>query len=519
MPSLTITPRAYTDILEARQHLRGMDQAMSLLDSISELIRWVQAQPAAMARLYADPALDEACLAAGAVAMNQPLEIPVTSARQIFVATEIYTAGGHTRLLEDILNARPEEAVLLLTKSTRDSHPTVQAAVDAWRKRGISVCEPPDSGTEARLRWLLGWLAAPSVNTVWLACHGDDSVAVAACQARPGQKCYFIHHMDHTLALGVHLPHAIHLDVSPFSFHQCRANGVANVRMLPLTVLDEHSVDASLRQPFQKITATCGSPGKFIRPYAWTLPDVIVDLFLGGVHTHYHIGPMPDELLEQMKSKLAAAGIARDSLVHIPHVDSLQGWLKDSQVTLYLQSFPLCGYKAGVEAMAAGKPILYLEHYGREQLSGRDMLYPQALSWRTPEALRQRIQNFTEETHAQHSAWSRQHFEIAHHPALFARCLEHSFEGPGYLEPPPLQSAELWPVQAFLDDFMSWHDRETKMETSLAREISKKSKLREERDQLRQERDAMKSELRELKNSRWLRWGRKLGLLPKPPTS
>jgi hypothetical protein len=80
-------------------------------------------------------------------------------------------------------------------------------------------------------------------------------------------------------------------------------------------------------------------------------------------------------------------GIQSDRFIYKPWVPSVWKALHDYRVDLYIASFPYGGGLTLIEAMGAGVPVALHRHIFSRILSGIDLAYSGAFSWRQPEEL------------------------------------------------------------------------------------------------------------------------------------
>jgi hypothetical protein len=396
------------------------------------------ARESAAGRVFSSRALDQACQAIGAL---QPVA-PRGGERRgvVYVASELRLTGGHTRVVSDIIQADAataaagEPVTILVTNVTND-HDLATAGV--FSLLGVQMEVAPETGHEGRLVWLKDRLAALSPRVTRLALHPFDSVAVAAVQSGLVGELVFLHNADHNLALGVTLPHALHVDFHAKGFYNCREReGVQNNVVWPLT-----AEDLGPRSPvFQARalrTCTCGGAEKFepqfnrdLAPYLYRYEELapLIPTATGGLHVH--IGPLSEEAQKTIGEGLDRAGVARERFVHVPSVPSLWEALKTLEIDLYVSSFPLGGGRATVEALGAGLPLCVHSNYRSILLSPVNEVYDGALIWRTPEELAGCLSGLTPETLERHSRAARLYYEQHHQPSRLGAALAGHMETP-----------------------------------------------------------------------------------------
>ena len=134
-----------------------------------------------------------------------------------------------------------------------------------------------------------------------------------------------------------------------------------------------------------------------------------------------HIGPLSAEQtlrVDQHLDKLSC----RERFVHIEHVPHLASALCELAPSVYIDSYPIGGGKAIVEAMAAGLPICAASHDAN--MDSSSFCYPQCFRWTHPAQLGKILATLDPPTVERHAALSRRYFERNHSPTIFKRRLQ-----------------------------------------------------------------------------------------------
>lgn len=451
-------PRFYPSIEALVEELNGVWQSDGLDATLMGVHKFVQAcilDRRSLAKVFAEPALDNFCLQIGdAVAREMHIARESKAAHQqadcVIVATQLYRAGGHTAVIEDLLNtgrfgARP---YLILT----DAFSLADRSI-VGERFGESVTGEiaPDGSMASKLQWLLQRLDALRPRTLILMNHHQDPVAIAAAQPYLADRTVFYHHGDHQLCLGVTLRHTMHVDPHPMGFYNCRdAIGIASPVYWPLIATDQGK---RADQPFMTHDAlrTCssGSQNKFDVPYKFPYFDVLPRVMKAAGGSHVHIGPLSTELLGSVRAGLEANGVPSERFIHVPWVRSVWKALQSYDVDLYLASFPLGGGKVAIEAMGAGIPIAGHDSYISRFLGGCDMFYREAFTWSRPEELIDYLSTITPGKLTTESRLAREHYERFHTQEALVRAIDAAFNA----EPPPMPRRHIVnQMQSFLDD-------------------------------------------------------------------
>lgn len=97
-----------------------------------------------------------------------------------------------------------------------------------------------------------------------------------------------------------------------------------------------------------------------------------------------HIGRLTPWALFKIRRGLKRYGVGQDRFIYMPWVPSVWQALHKHRVDLYVASFPYGGGLTLIEAMGAGVPVALHRHIYSRILSGIDLAYPSAFSWRSP---------------------------------------------------------------------------------------------------------------------------------------
>ncbi|RZL05913.1 MAG: hypothetical protein EOP40_18865 [Rubrivivax sp.] len=289
----------------------------------------------------------------------------------------------------------------------------------------VQVIAAPAVPLPHKLQWLQMQLAALKPGLLTLFNHHYDVATVAAAQPGVAREIAYFHHADHDMALGVFLPHALHVDCTNLSHHKCQHYlGVHNPVYWPLV-----SPDAGVRQGHgfmpngELLTCSHGSVGKFMSPGRYAYFDVMQRRLAEVGGSHLHVGMLPDAVLEGFRTRLQAAGVDPARFQYQPPVPGLWAYLRDSRVDLCISSFPIQGAKGLVETQGAGLPVLQNESGLSKHHSTRELVYEEALWWETPDDLIRVLQSLTPELLAEQAVAARRFYERWHHPRELAYAL------------------------------------------------------------------------------------------------
>jgi hypothetical protein len=443
--SLTAQVRSVRQFCEhVRKVAEGGDLAEAL-DLIGSFVRNINEREAAWGTVFSSPDLDLLCMDLGRFLPSWPVR-PIDPDRAVFLVTALYPLGGHTRVLMDLIRADPGRKVtVLMTNMYHQLAPEEINGLLANLKCEIELA--PAGNLAGTLAWLQRRLAELSPARTYILQHQFDSVIVAASQPETVGRLFYYHNCDVNLALGVHIPHAVHVDFNSKLFHHCRcAKGVTGNVYWPLVAdVGQHRCNRPFLASGRLTTATSGGLPKFdmsfLReqtPYLYSYLSVLPLILRATGGTHIHIGPLMPDMLVELRDRLERAGITPDCFVHIPWVQDVAAELVEREVDLYIGSFPLGGGRATVEVMGAGMPLLLHANYASVFFTDVGEVYPGVMVWRHPEEITEILSNLTACELAAHGRRAREHYEAHHTPGHLKNAIKATLSDRPWPPPPPL---------------------------------------------------------------------------------
>lgn len=310
------------------------------------------------------PELDEFIQLAGEGLSNHlNIDAEMISTRNertlVVIATELYNFGGHTKVVQDMIRDFDGEVIIVLTDIYGNYASGQLNFIDIQDQfeKNASVIALPSVSLRKKVEYLINLQKTINPVSTIIAAHHDDVIAYAAMNKKVGGNQIFLHHADHNPALGATVMHYSHVDLTANLVSKCSDHLKKETLYLPLYVKDKGMKRfTAVDGPFS--TVTSGSTVKFFG-HALDIYCQFVEHVLREISGfHYHIGPIPEDKLEQIKAYLAARSISPERFRHIPWVPSLWLALQELDAHVYFASFPVAGARAAVEALGCGFPII-----------------------------------------------------------------------------------------------------------------------------------------------------------------
>ncbi len=433
---------------------------------IVEFVESIIAHENSIARVFSSRELDQLCIELG---RSLPLETPTSrdDERTVYLVTALAKAGGHTRVLLDLIRADPNPKHTVLVSNTQhDLRPG--DLNDLFDDERAQVEIAPLGNLGERLAWLQKRLFELRPKRTYILQHHFDPLCIAAAQPELSGTLLYYHNCDHSLALGVHTPHAIHIDFSAKGFYHCReCEGVLRNVIWPLTAdVSQHRAGRPFMVHGHLTTCTSGGFEKFDQrnmpyrtPYLYGYAEAVATILCTTRGTHIHIGELHEETRKAVIEELTKCGVPSARFIWITYVPDLAAALVENEVDIYFASFPFGGGRAAVEAMGAGLPLLIHSNYRSVFLTDLNEVYPGAFTWRTPADLKDALISLSKEVLAEHSLRARRFFEARCAPDALRAAVALTLWG-GSPPSPPRPTHHPDELQTFLDEYAAAEKRE-----------------------------------------------------------
>lgn len=430
------------------------------LSALQQFVEQVIFDPASVAKVFTSLDLDLLCKKI-ALAKSRSLESPVPADRRgtVILVSELSKAGGHNELIKDIARLGLFPGPLSIVQT--DCFDRVDDAVSKsfGESAGVDVQALDGAGIDEKFEVLVASLRRAPPEKLLLLAHNQDALAVAAAfaakAASANTEVVYVHHGDHHLSLGAATQDFVHVDPHNIGYYHCRdelGNRCNHYWPLTVGVQADHRRKTPFLSEGSLVTCSTGRAEKFeVGSYLYDYFELLPRILRTTGGRHVHIGHLHPAQLERLNAAMAAAGVHRSRIVHIPWVDSVAQALVAHEVDLYISSFPLGGGKATLEAMASGIPLLMHQSYQSRFFGGVDIAYPGAFVWRNVAELIDVFGRIDAGVLADHSSRARRHYEKFHGDELLVASCD--FDRPQDESViPPLTDFRVDALECFLDD-------------------------------------------------------------------
>ena len=459
---------------EAVSCLIDLNEISQALHLIHDFVERIVTEPLATSQVFGSKTLDDLCQRIGKASLTEiKQEIADAAPSQldppvfVYIVTKLQKSGGHTRVIEDFIKAQPGGQHVILSTELGGRSDTGYLMKGLAKQANIVFEQASKENYQQRLTWLQKRLLKIRPERVYLFNHHQDSVAVAAIQPEMKLDASFYHHGDHHLCLGVYLSHLEHIDPHPMGYHNCRdVLGIDNT-YLPLTVDDKGGRPADW--PFLPdgalTTCTAARSNKIEIPYFVSYLKLVPKLLKATGGRHIHIGRLTPWALFKIRRGLRRYGIQPGRFIYTPWVPSVWKALHDYRVDLYVASFPYGGGLTLIEAMGAGIPVALHRHIFSRILSGIDLAYSGAFSWRSPEELLNYCVSLSTSALEEAGRSGRMQYEKFHSPDKLQEILSDAVRN----RPKPSELSGKFSIES--DEWALWMERQLNIRRVLSRGV------------------------------------------------
>ncbi|MDO5101593.1 MAG: hypothetical protein Q4D91_01620 [Lautropia sp.] len=348
----------------------------------------------------------------------------------LIIATELYQVGGHSRLLELLVDS-VDRPVLVLT-DLFGSYRNAPESADWIRARMPSV--PIYIITETD-QWKKAQNLANIVDQckpahVWYVQHQQDTVAWVGTLFSSGVKKHLLHHADHNPSLGCTFEDVTMVDLTEAAQAVSSASLGRKAYRLPLHVAERGQRPAGEPVSLDKMSVVmAGRRGKFSLGGPVGL-HLIVETALRTVGgSFFHIGDLGEHCVRLVKNHLKTQGINPKRFMPVGQVPSVWETLKTLDAHVYIGSAPFSGGTSAVEAQGCGYPVLpYTGFEAGSLLADYSSYADVALGWKDLSELREKLVSMPEQWEAR-CREARAFYEANFSKAVFEAAIQEVCDG------------------------------------------------------------------------------------------
>lgn len=300
----------------------------------------------------------------------------------LFIATEVFKVGGHTKVLEDVARAVKKPLIVLTDLFASYGSDKEKQAWILEQFNGIEVVLLSESSLWAKSCALAYLISQRNVGVVMYFQHHQDPIAFVGSLSHAGSKKILIHHCDVNPSLGCTLKDVEHVDLNEQQLKTCQIHLEQSVKLLPLYAPDKGYLKMKPIVGNSFSIVTSGRPGKFSYTGELSLQNIIHSALSSIAGNFYFIGPLAEEILVSIRDQLKEAGINPYRFIPLGLVESLWSQLLVLDASFYLGSAPVGGGRGAIEAQGAGFPTLFFKGGEEGALTNNYSVYSNAnLGW------------------------------------------------------------------------------------------------------------------------------------------
>ena len=412
-------PKSINDLKQEVSVLIQKQRLNKALCIIENHVACIVTNPLCTANVFGSQVLDDLCQEIGlenAKALIGVSNSPINAAEQdtfIYIASKIQASGGHTRLIAQLINERPNAQHLIIITGIAGRSDIKYFNNFISTSAHYAIQELGKGSRIKKLTQLQNKLLRISYTNIYLLNHHQDSIAVAAVAVVADKKTIFYHHGDHHLSLGVHMKNVIHVDMHPMGFNTCRNQcGITNNYYLPLFIQDRGVLEGRefLKEGYL-VTCTAARANKIEIPYFAQYTHVIPMLLKETGGKHIHIGKLGWTARLKIKFNLWRLCVDQKRFIYLPWSESVWNTLGQYHVDAYIASFPYGGGLTLIEAMGSATPVILHQHIYSDVLSGIALAPLNTFHWRYPSDLLNYCKSLTSSILEDQSIRVRAHYK------------------------------------------------------------------------------------------------------------
>jgi len=389
MSSKIISIYTFSKIIKSKIKLNKINES---LESIKSKIGDIVTEPSCNSIAYGSEKIDSLCNLIGEENLKLH-KISIKNNRKLsdinyYIATKVLNSGGHSKLIANLINAKPDEKHCILLTGIRGKSDTEFFKKEMCIENvELKILNVPFKRLDQKLTWMQKHLSSENPKKVHLFNDHNDSVAVSSISKSMNIDCNFYHHADYKICLGVFSKNFKHIDVNNCAYFNCKNTLDIENYYVPCAVEDLGFRDVSNNSNSHLITCSVGGRNKIEEDYAYDNLKIIVDILKSSKGKHVHIGKLTPIGILKIKYLLFKNKISFKNFKYIKWTKSVWKTFQNEKIDLFIAPFPIVGGMTLIEALGSGIPIACHKNIYSRNLSGIDMINMNSFLWENDDEL------------------------------------------------------------------------------------------------------------------------------------
>lgn len=398
------------------------------LNSIASKISHITTDPSCTSVAYGSERIDQLCNIIGEknlkknnITINNNFEKKDIN---YYIATKVLNSGGHSKIIGNLINAKPNEKHCILLTGIRG-----KSDVDFFEKeicennKNLKVLKVPHNRFDKKLTWIQKHLSKENPKKVYVFNDHNDSVAISSLSKSMNLACYFYHHADHKFCLGVFSNHFHHVHLNNYIYNNYKDVFNKNNYYVPCSAKDFGFKNVSENNNDKLITCSVGGRNKIEEDYSYDYLKTIIKVLKITEGKHIHIGKLSPLGFLKINYLLLINNIDFKKFIYYKWTESVWKKFHDEKVDLFIAPFPIVGGLTLIEALGSGTPIACHKNLYFRNLSGVDIINKESFFWENDTELFNFVKNVSRKTLIDMSSQGRDFYVKYYSQDNFIACL------------------------------------------------------------------------------------------------
>ncbi len=368
--------------------------------------------------IYCSEFIDSACATLGYVYRTYHPQHVQKEAKKgniaIFIGVLNPRGGGVFKEITEIIELYPDKEIYVISTTSGQND---DMAVETLSKYSNVHPYIIQNGSESKMRVLSELYTSILPEKAYYYTSHNDTFSPAIMQSEPC-KNITLFSFDHGFICGLSNSYIDCIIAKrPSDFEMLKRRFGNKVIYIPTWNSRKERPEGLEYIPFNehdKLITACAA-ARFYKvdgdkPYVYL--DMILNLLKKTGGKHYHMGPIPEDKLNYIKSYMREHSMSEDSFIHIPWTENPQITALENHVDIFIEPYPTVSYKLTLDMLSYSIPIFI--HDSLLRMSMVDFIYPERLSWRTEYEFYNTLISLKAEDLAKHSRLSVTYFNEMH---------------------------------------------------------------------------------------------------------